>query len=62
MRFYNTQALKQKKIDYKDMHECLVQENRVTDLFTKKLVKDIFEKMYTSQLELVIKHTLDEKK
>lgn len=44
------------------MNEFLLKEGRCKEGVNKKQVKDIFESVYSSQLELVVKHGLDEKK
>lgn len=44
------------------MNEVLMGEGRCKEGVNKKQVKDIFVSFYGSQLELVVRHGLDEKK
>lgn len=44
------------------MNEVLIAENRCDGVVTKRQVKETFIKLYKSQLEIVIKVTMDEKK
>lgn len=44
------------------MNEVMLSEKRCQGVVSKRQVKSIFQKMYKSQLEIVIKITLDEKK
>ena len=60
--FCNTEALKQKKLDLKVMNDLLLRDKWCDGVVTKRLVKQNFTHMYKSQLEIVIKVTLDEKK
>lgn len=46
MRFCNTEALRQKKVDLKLMNETLLNEKRCNGIVTKREVKQIFLKIF----------------
>ena len=62
MRFLNTSALRQKKVNLREMYSVLKQVSKSESQPSKREVKDLFKRVYAGQLEHVLKIGVDEKK